>query len=80
MANEGLKELYIDELKDLYSAENQLLKALPKLAKAASSDELQDGFKQHLEQTRGHVERLEQIFKSSMRVPGARNAWAWRAW
>jgi ferritin-like metal-binding protein YciE len=64
MANEGLKELYIDELKDLYSAENQLLKALPKLAKAASSDELQDGFKQHLEQTRGHVERLEQIFKS----------------
>jgi ferritin-like metal-binding protein YciE len=64
MANEGLKELYIDELKDLYSAENQLLKALPKMAKAASSEALQAGFKEHLEQTRGHVERLEQIFKS----------------
>jgi ferritin-like metal-binding protein YciE len=64
MATEGLKELYIDELKDLYSAENQLLKALPKMAKTASSQELQDGFKEHLEQTRGHVDRLEQIFKS----------------
>ncbi len=64
MANEGLKELYIDELKDLYSAENQLLKALPKMAKAASSEELRQGFEEHLEQTRGHVERLEQIFES----------------
>src|SRR6201988_5134073 len=64
MANEGLKELYINELKDLYSAENQLLKALPKMAKAASSDELREGFEEHLEQTRGHVQRLEQIFKS----------------
>jgi ferritin-like metal-binding protein YciE len=64
MANDGLKDLYIDELKDLYSAENQLLKTLPKMAKAASSDELRDGFTEHLEQTRGHVERLEQIFKS----------------
>jgi ferritin-like metal-binding protein YciE len=64
MANEGLKELYIDELKDLYSAENQLVKALPKLAKAASSDELREGFQEHLEQTKGHVQRLEQIFKS----------------
>ena len=63
MPNEGLKELYIDELKDLYSAENQLLKALPKMAKAASSDELRQGFEKHLEQTRGHVERLEQIFE-----------------
>lgn len=64
MPNEGLKELYIDELKDLYSAENQLLKALPKMAKAASSDELRQGFEDHLQQTRGHVERLEQIFES----------------
>jgi ferritin-like metal-binding protein YciE len=64
MANDGLKELYIDELKDLYSAENQLLKALPRMAKAASSEELQDGFREHFEQTRGHVERLEEIFKS----------------
>jgi ferritin-like metal-binding protein YciE len=46
--SEGLKELYVDELKDLYSAENQLVKALPKLAKAASSDELRRGFEEHL--------------------------------
>ena len=64
MANEGLRDLYIDELKDLYNAENQLVKALPKMAKAASSDELKQGFEEHLEQTRGHVQRLEKIFKS----------------
>ena len=64
MPDKGLKELYINELKDLYSAENQLLKALPKMAKAGSSEELRQGFEEHLEQTRGHVERLEEIFKS----------------
>jgi ferritin-like metal-binding protein YciE len=64
MANEGLKQLYIDELKDIYNAENQLVKALPKMAKAASSNELKQGFEEHLEQTRGHVQRLETIFKS----------------
>jgi len=64
MPEEGLRELYIDELKDLYNAENQLLKALPKMAKAADSDELKQGFEEHLEQTRGHVERLEKIFKA----------------
>jgi ferritin-like metal-binding protein YciE len=69
MANEGLRDLYIDELKDLYSAENQLVKALPKMAKAASSDELKRGFEEHLEQTRGHVQRLEKIFKSLEESP-----------
>jgi ferritin-like metal-binding protein YciE len=64
MPNEGLKELYIDELKDLYSAENQLVKALPKMAKAASSEELQQGFEEHLEQTKEHVTRLEKIFEA----------------
>ena len=64
MASEGLNELYIDELKDLCNAENQLVKALPKMAKAASSDELRQEFEEHLEQTRGHVQRLEKIFKS----------------
>jgi ferritin-like metal-binding protein YciE len=63
MANQGLKELYIDELKDLYSAETQLVKALPKMAKAATSPDLQEGFESHLKQTKGHVERLETIFK-----------------
>jgi len=61
--NEGLKELYVDELKDLYNAENQLVKALPKMAKAASSEELRAGFEEHLEQTKSHVQRLEQIFE-----------------
>jgi ferritin-like metal-binding protein YciE len=64
MPEQGLKELYIDELKDLYSAENQLVKALPKMAKGASSDELRQGFEDHLEQTKGHVQRLEQIFEA----------------
>lgn len=64
MADKGLKELYIDELKDLYSAENQLVKALPKMAKGAVSDELRQGFEEHLEQTKGHVQRLERIFKA----------------
>jgi ferritin-like metal-binding protein YciE len=67
--SEGLKELYIDELKDLYSAETQLLKALPKMAKAASSDELRQGFEEHLEQTIGHVERLEKVFKTLSESP-----------
>jgi ferritin-like metal-binding protein YciE len=53
MPYQGLKELYIDELKDLYNAETQLVKALPKMAKAASSDELRQGFEEHLEQTKG---------------------------
>jgi ferritin-like metal-binding protein YciE len=64
MQNDNLKKLYVDELKDLFSAENQLLKALPKMAKAASSDELRTGFEEHLEQTKGHVQRLEEIFES----------------
>src|SRR4051794_12155308 len=56
-----LEELFADELKDLYSAENQLLKALPKMAKAAGSAKLRDGFLKHLKQTEKHVERLKQI-------------------
>ncbi|HXM20868.1 MAG TPA: ferritin-like domain-containing protein [Terriglobales bacterium] len=64
MQNDSLKKLYVDELKDLYSAENQLVKALPKMAKAASSEELRQGFEEHLEQTKGHVQRLEKIFSS----------------
>ena len=64
MATEGLRELYIDELKDIYSAETQLVKALPKMAKAANSEELREGFEEHLEQTKIHVQRLEKIFES----------------
>jgi ferritin-like metal-binding protein YciE len=56
-----LEELLIDELKDIYSAENQIIKALPKMAKGASSPELKRAFERHLEETRRQVERLEQI-------------------
>jgi ferritin-like metal-binding protein YciE len=62
MPENGLKELYIDELRDMYDAENQLVKALPKMAKTATSQELRSGFEEHLEQTKEHVQRLEQIF------------------
>ncbi len=59
MKLDKLQKLYINELRDLYNAENQLLKALPKMAKAASSTELKQAFEKHLEQTKSHVERLE---------------------
>src|SRR4030081_102042 len=63
MAMDSLKDLYVDELKDLYNAENQLVKALPKMAKKASAPELRRAFESHLEQTKVHVDRLEKIFK-----------------
>ena len=56
-----LQDLYVHELKDLYSAEKQLIKALPKMAEAANSTKLSAGFREHLEQTKGHAERLEKI-------------------
>ena len=62
MAKLSLRELYLDELRDLYDAENRLVKALPKLAKEAESQELRAGFEEHLEQTKGHVERLQEMF------------------
>ena len=63
MKLDSLQKLYVEELRDLYSAENQLVKALPKMAKGASSPELKQAFEDHLEQTREHVERLEEIFE-----------------
>jgi len=60
---ETLKELYLNELRDLYNAENQLIKALPKMAKGASSDELREAFEKHLQQTKGHLRRLEEVFE-----------------
>ncbi len=66
-----LQDLFVKELRDLYSAENQIIKALPKMAKAASADDLRAGFEEHLEQTKQHVERLEQIFeKLGVRAAG----------
>lgn len=62
MKMKTLEDLFLHELKDLYAAEKQLLKALPKMAKAASHQELQDAFDEHLQQTETHVKRLEDIF------------------
>jgi ferritin-like metal-binding protein YciE len=62
MRMESLRELFVRELQDLYSAENQILKALPKMIEKASSAELQNGLSEHLDQTRQHVQRLDQIF------------------
>src|SRR3954469_9955609 len=61
MELDTLKDLFVDELKDLYSAEKQLVKALPKMAKAANDPQLKEAFRTHLQETRMHAERLEQI-------------------
>jgi len=58
-----LDDLFLDTLKDIYYAEKQIVKTLPKMAKAAQSSELKAGFEHHLDETEGHVERLEQIFE-----------------
>src|SRR3954451_14829139 len=63
MKLETLRDLYVEQLRDLYSAENQLVKALPKMAKGASNTQLQRAFTEHLAQTQQHVQRLDQIFK-----------------
>ena len=60
----GLHELFLEELADVYSAEQQITKALPKMAKAAESDELRMAFEEHLEQTQEQIARLEQVFRS----------------
>ena len=67
-----LKHLYVEELKDLYSAENQLVKALPKMAKAGTSPDLKAGFEEHLGQTKEHVTRLETIFKGLGESPNGK--------
>lgn len=64
MKIKNLQELYVEELRDIYNAESQLVKALPKVAKAATSDELRTAFEDHLEQTKEHIERLDHIFES----------------
>jgi ferritin-like metal-binding protein YciE len=59
---QSIQELLVEEMRDLYDAEKQLVKALPKMAKAANNESLKEAFQSHLEQTRGHVERLERAF------------------
>ena len=62
MKLDSLRTLWVEEMRDLYNAENQLLKALPKMVKSASTPELKEAFETHLEETRTHVERLDEIF------------------
>lgn len=65
----SLEELFLEELKDLYSAENQLIKALPGIAKATNSTELRSAIESHLEQTKNHANRLEEAFKELGQKP-----------
>jgi ferritin-like metal-binding protein YciE len=67
-----LEDLLVDELKDIYSAENQLIKALPKMAKATQAEDLRNAFEHHLEQTRTHVTRIEQICADLNIKPGGK--------
>ena len=64
MAVKTVQDLFVQELRDIYHAEKQLTRALPKMAKAATSDKLKQAFQNHLEETKGQIERLEQIFES----------------
>jgi len=64
MSLDSMEDLFVHELKDLYSAEKQILKALPKMAKKASNQDLKDAFQKHIDQTEHQVERIEKIFES----------------
>ena len=69
MADKQLDDLFLDTIKDIYYAERQILKTLPKMAKAASSPELRAGFEQHHAETETHVERLERVFELLGKAP-----------
>lgn len=72
MQKDSLRQLYVDELRDLYNAETQLVRALPKMAKASSNAELRQAFEEHLRQTSEQVSRLEQIFDMLGEKPGGK--------
>ena len=74
-----LEQLFVDELKDIYNAENQIIKALPKMARTASAPELKRAFERHLEETRRHVERLDQIAGELDVKLTARSVTEWKA-
>ena len=69
MALDSMEELFLNELKDVYNAEKQIVRALPRMAKAAQSPDLQRAFSKHLRETEGHVQRLERIFKALGKTP-----------
>lgn len=72
MRKDSLRQLYVDELRDLYNAETQLVKALPRMAKSSSNEQLREGFEEHLRQTSEHVSRLEKIFEMLEEKPSGR--------
>jgi ferritin-like metal-binding protein YciE len=72
MSVNSIEKLFLEELSDLYSAEHQITKALPKIAKAAKSNQLQSAFEHHLRETEGQVQRLEQIFKALGEKPSSK--------
>jgi len=72
MKLDSLRTLWIEEMRDLYNAENQLLKALPKMAKKATTPELKEAFETHLDETQTHVERLEEIFTRLGKKPSGK--------
>ena len=69
MPQKSVKDLLIDELKDIYDAEHRITKALPKMAKAASTPELASAFENHLKETQGHIIRLEEVFRALGETP-----------
>jgi len=73
MSVDTVEKLFVSELKDLYSAENQITKALPKMAKAATSPELKSAFESHLQETEGQIQRLERIFEILGKAPGGKS-------
>ena len=78
MKIQSLEDLLTDQLKDLYSAENQLVKALPKMAKAATATDLRRGFEEHLEQTRGHVSAWSRFARNWASPRRGRSAPPWK--
>jgi ferritin-like metal-binding protein YciE len=72
MKTNTIEQLFVEELKDIYDAEKQLVKALPQMAKAARSSNLREAFSSHLEETKGHVERLEEVFASIGETPAGK--------
>jgi ferritin-like metal-binding protein YciE len=79
MEMESLQELLVEEMRDLYSAENQLTKALPKMVKKASNPQLKKAFETHLRETGGPGQRLQKIFEKLGKKPTARSVRPWRA-
>jgi ferritin-like metal-binding protein YciE len=69
MSLDSLEKLFLEELKDIYNAEKQILRALPRMAKTAESPDLAEAFTKHLRETQGHVQRLERIFKEVGQTP-----------